>query len=150
MPRYYFHLTNGKQVLSNHKGIDLSGNAAAREDALALARDLEHEVVMAGWNWTGWFVAIVDQLFYKKSVSRIFGRFPSPARSVAFVSARSHCSGSASFRVFNAVSDTPNSRCFRHRNQTPSKVPGSISSASALQIGHIVIATPCGDCSQCT
>jgi hypothetical protein len=49
----YFHLTDGKQVLSNHKGIDLSGNAAAREDALALARDLEHEVAMAGWNWTG-------------------------------------------------------------------------------------------------
>ena len=55
MPRYYFHLTDGKQVLSNHKGIDLPGNAAAREDALALARDLEHEVVMPGWNWTGWF-----------------------------------------------------------------------------------------------
>jgi len=28
MPRYYFHLTGGKQVLNNHKGIDLSGNAA--------------------------------------------------------------------------------------------------------------------------
>src|SRR5262249_2044683 len=41
---------------------------------------------------------------------------------------------------FNAVSDTPNSRCFRHRNHTPSKVPGSISSASDLQIGHITIA----------
>jgi hypothetical protein len=27
--RYYFHLTDGKQVLNNHKGIDLSGNAAA-------------------------------------------------------------------------------------------------------------------------
>jgi Domain of unknown function (DUF6894) len=36
-PRYYFHLTDGKQVLNNHKGIDLSGNAAAREDAVALA-----------------------------------------------------------------------------------------------------------------
>ena len=81
-------------------------------------------------------------LFYKKSSSVIFGRFSAPARSIAFFSARSHCSGSASFRVFNAVSDTPNSRCFRHRNHTPSKVPGSISSASALQIGHIVIATP--------
>jgi hypothetical protein len=52
MPRYYFHLTDGKQVLSNHKGIDLPGNAAAREDALALARDLEHGVVMPDWNWT--------------------------------------------------------------------------------------------------
>jgi hypothetical protein len=46
MPRYYFHLTDGKQVLNNHKGID--GNAAAREDAVALARDLEHGVVMPG------------------------------------------------------------------------------------------------------
>ena len=45
MPRYYFHLTDGKQVLNNHTGIDLPGNAAAREDALALARDLEH-----GWS----------------------------------------------------------------------------------------------------
>ena len=29
MPRYYFHLTEGKQVLNNHKGIDLSCNGAA-------------------------------------------------------------------------------------------------------------------------
>jgi hypothetical protein len=29
MPRYYFHLTDGKLVLNNHKGIDLSGNTAA-------------------------------------------------------------------------------------------------------------------------
>jgi hypothetical protein len=42
MPRYYFHLTDGEQVLNNHKGIDVSGDAAAREDALALARDLKH------------------------------------------------------------------------------------------------------------
>ena len=57
--------TDGKQVLNNHKGIDLSGNAAAREDALALARDLKHGAVMPGWNWTGWFVAIVDQHGHK-------------------------------------------------------------------------------------
>jgi hypothetical protein len=61
MPRCYFHLTDGKQVLNNHKGIDLSGNGAAREEALALARDLKHGAVMPGWNWTGWFVASVDQ-----------------------------------------------------------------------------------------
>ena len=60
MPRYYFHLSDGKQVLNNHKGIDLSGNAAAREDALVLARDLKHEAVMPGWDWSGWFVTIVD------------------------------------------------------------------------------------------
>ena len=50
MPRYYFHLTDGKQVLNNHKGIDLSGNGPAREDALALARDLKHGAVMPGRN----------------------------------------------------------------------------------------------------
>ena len=60
MPRYYFHLSDCKQVLNNHKGIDLSGNAAAREDALALARDLKHGAVMPGWDWSGWFVTIVD------------------------------------------------------------------------------------------
>ena len=60
MPRYFFHLSDGKQVLNNHKGIDLSGNAAAREDALVLARDLKHGAVMPGWDWGGWFVMIVD------------------------------------------------------------------------------------------
>jgi hypothetical protein len=61
MPRYYFHLTDGEQVLDNHQGIDLPGNAAARTDAVALARDLKHGSTMGGWDWTGWFVAIVDE-----------------------------------------------------------------------------------------
>jgi hypothetical protein len=61
MPRYYFHLTNGRDVLSNHKGVDLPGNAAARTDAVALARNLQGGAAMPGWEWTGWFVAIVDQ-----------------------------------------------------------------------------------------
>ena len=61
MPRYYFRLTDGKRTLDNHRGIDLPGNAAARTDAVALAHDLEHGHAMSGWDWTGWFVAIVDQ-----------------------------------------------------------------------------------------
>jgi hypothetical protein len=65
MPRYYFNLTNGKQALSNHKGIDLPGDAAARADAVALARDLIHGTAMPGWDWTGWFVAIHDQHGHK-------------------------------------------------------------------------------------
>jgi hypothetical protein len=60
MPRYHFHLTDGKQVLNNHKGIDLAGNAAAREDAIALARGLKHGNSMPGFHWDGWFVKIVD------------------------------------------------------------------------------------------
>ena len=65
MPRFYFHLTNGKQALSNHRGVDLPGNAAARADAVTLAYDLKHGAAMPGWNWTGWFVTIVDQHGHK-------------------------------------------------------------------------------------
>jgi hypothetical protein len=61
MPVYYFRLTNGTQVLDNHNGIDLPGDAAALTDALTLARDLNHGSAMPGWNWAGWFVTIVDQ-----------------------------------------------------------------------------------------
>jgi hypothetical protein len=60
MPRYYFYLTDGRHVLNNHKGIDVSGNAAARDDALALARDLKRGAVLPGWDWRGWFVSVVD------------------------------------------------------------------------------------------
>jgi hypothetical protein len=42
----YFHLTDGKQVLSNHKGIDLSGNAAAREDGSRW-----HAISNTRWSW---------------------------------------------------------------------------------------------------
>lgn len=48
MPRYYFRLTDGTQVLENHTGIDLSGNAAARDDAAALAHPLKQRGVMQG------------------------------------------------------------------------------------------------------
>jgi hypothetical protein len=65
MPRYYFHLTNGEQVLDNHQGLDLPGDAAARDDALALARDLKHGDVMQGWDWDGWFINIVNEQGHK-------------------------------------------------------------------------------------
>jgi hypothetical protein len=60
MPRYFFHLTDGKQVLNNHKGVDLAGNAAARADAVVLANNLKHGAVMPGFDWADWFVTIVD------------------------------------------------------------------------------------------
>jgi hypothetical protein len=39
------------------------------KDAVALARDLNHGVVMPGWNWTGWFVTIVDE--HRKKVDEV-------------------------------------------------------------------------------
>jgi len=61
MPRYYFHITDGKNVLSNHKGMDLPGEAAAVEDARKLAGDLKNGEKMPGWDWNGWFVSVVDE-----------------------------------------------------------------------------------------
>jgi hypothetical protein len=62
MPRYFFHLTDGKRVEKGDKpqGIELAGNAAAREEALMLARDLKHGKLMPERKWDGWFVRIVD------------------------------------------------------------------------------------------
>ena len=43
----------------------MSGNVAARTDAVALARDFKQGAAMPGWNWTGWFVVIMDQHGHK-------------------------------------------------------------------------------------
>jgi hypothetical protein len=61
MPRYYFHLTDGKETVKNPEGMDLPGTAAAREEAMVLARDLKHGKVMPGRSWNGWLVSVVDQ-----------------------------------------------------------------------------------------
>src|SRR6476659_8276303 len=61
MPRYYFHLTDGKETVKNPEGMDLPGTAAAREEAMVLARDLKHGKVMPRRSWNGWMVSVVDQ-----------------------------------------------------------------------------------------
>ena len=38
MPRYWFCLTNGEEVLENPKGLELPGDAAALDEAVVLAR----------------------------------------------------------------------------------------------------------------
>jgi len=47
--------------LSNQKSLDLPGNAAAREEALVLARDLKRGRVMPGRIWGGWLVTVADE-----------------------------------------------------------------------------------------
>ena len=61
MPRYYLQITDGSEVLENPKGLDLPGNAAARDEALLLASELKAGRLMPGRQWDGWFVSIVDQ-----------------------------------------------------------------------------------------
>jgi hypothetical protein len=57
-----------EQVHSNLIGLHVDGLAgvtvdrlSAYPDAVALARDLQHGAIMPGFDWTGWFVTIVDQ-----------------------------------------------------------------------------------------
>jgi hypothetical protein len=61
MPRYAFYLTDGREELDPERGIDLAGDAAAREQALVIARDLRDGNMFPGRQWDGWFVKIVDE-----------------------------------------------------------------------------------------
>ena len=59
--RYFFRLTDGTNELNPHEGIDLLGNAAARDEAMRFARGIKTQSAPPGENWDGWFVRIVDQ-----------------------------------------------------------------------------------------
>jgi hypothetical protein len=59
--RYFFRLTDGTNELNPHEGIDLLGNAAARDEAVKFARGIKAQKAPPGRNWDGWFLRIVDQ-----------------------------------------------------------------------------------------
>ena len=59
--RYFFRLTDGINELNPHEGIDLLGNAAAREEALKFEREIKTQEAAPGKNWDGWFVRILDE-----------------------------------------------------------------------------------------
>jgi hypothetical protein len=61
MPRYYFRLTDGEEVVKGQEGVEFPGNAAAREEALRLAQNLKESKLAPGCSWDGWFVSIVDE-----------------------------------------------------------------------------------------
>jgi hypothetical protein len=61
MPRYAFHLTDGREHLDPERSVELPGNATAREEAVVIARDLRDGKMFPGRQWDGWFVKIVDE-----------------------------------------------------------------------------------------
>ncbi|MGH6769488.1 MAG: DUF6894 family protein [Xanthobacteraceae bacterium] len=61
MPRYYFRLTDGKETLKSGEGLDLIGNAAAREEAMRLASSIKQGKTMQERKWDGWFVLVLDE-----------------------------------------------------------------------------------------
>jgi hypothetical protein len=58
MPRYYFHLTDGTDVLDDPDGLELPGDAAALEEAVLVAADVKTR--FRPRDWTGWVVRILD------------------------------------------------------------------------------------------
>jgi len=59
MPRYFFHLTDGNRMLDDPDGLELPGDAAAREEAALVANDLKER--LRPRDWTGWVVSIRDE-----------------------------------------------------------------------------------------
>ena len=59
MPRYFFHLTDGNRVLDDPDGLELPGEAGAREEAVLVAGDLKDR--LRPRDWAGWVVSIRDE-----------------------------------------------------------------------------------------
>ena len=54
--RYFFRLTDGTDELNPHQGIELLGNAAARDEAVRFATRRQAAGAPPGRGWDGWFV----------------------------------------------------------------------------------------------
>jgi hypothetical protein len=59
MPCYFFHLTFGDRLLPDEEGVELPDRLAARDEALAVIRDLSDRAV--GRRWASWFVLVADE-----------------------------------------------------------------------------------------
>ena len=58
MPRYFFHLSFGDRLLPDEEGVELAGRLAAREEALAVVRELSGSVAN---RWASWFLRVADR-----------------------------------------------------------------------------------------
>src|SRR5262245_26430586 len=58
MPRYFFHLRFGRRFLPDDEGIELRNRTAARDEALAVVRDLTNKV--GRQRWASWFLEVAD------------------------------------------------------------------------------------------
>jgi uncharacterized protein DUF6894 len=61
MPLYFFHLTDGNDVLPDEDGLELTDAQAARNEVHAAVHELTRPVNGAGPDgWDGWSVRVVD------------------------------------------------------------------------------------------
>jgi hypothetical protein len=61
MPRYFFHLCFGQRLVPDEEGVELPNRSAARDEALAVVRELANpEVDGNARRWASWFLQVVD------------------------------------------------------------------------------------------
>ena len=61
MPLYFFHLNFGDRVLPDEEGVELPNRSAAREEALAIVRDLADPKIGGNTRrWASWFLQVAD------------------------------------------------------------------------------------------
>jgi len=62
MPRYFFHLSFGQRIVSDEEGVELPNRSAARDEALAVVRDLTNpEIGGNSGRWASWFLHVADE-----------------------------------------------------------------------------------------
>src|SRR5262249_19898691 len=62
MPLYFFHLSFGDRTVPDDEGVELPSRSAAREEALAVIRDLSNpEVAGNPQRWASWFLQVADE-----------------------------------------------------------------------------------------
>src|SRR5262249_50089836 len=62
MPLYFFHLSFGGRTVPDDEGVELPSRSAAREEALAVIRDLSNpEVAGNPRRWASWFLQVADE-----------------------------------------------------------------------------------------
>jgi hypothetical protein len=62
MPRYFFHLSFGQRTVPDEEGVELPNRIAARDEALAVVRELvnpEHREHSR--RWASWFLEVTDE-----------------------------------------------------------------------------------------
>jgi hypothetical protein len=61
VPRYYFHIRDGKNLIRDEEGTDLPGPEAAHAEAMASARDLALDEIRSQHRVDGRTIEIVSE-----------------------------------------------------------------------------------------
>jgi hypothetical protein len=62
MPRYFFHISFSDRVSFDEEGVELRDQAAAREEASAVIRELSDPALKGNpRRWAGWFLLVTDE-----------------------------------------------------------------------------------------